>query len=157
MSTNMRQEFISAAERKDIPYLRSYIASEIINDPTFKKSLCDECMEYLANCGLDITESYQLDSIETPTPTDESLWDKRLFLSKVEFLRTNFAYERRIKELRKIGPVAYAEDVVEETPNFTAAPKGRRSEKKNSSLAAVIGTVAAVAAIIAVIALLMKK
>lgn len=157
MNTNMRQEFISAAERKDIPYLRSYIASEIINDPTFKKSLCDECMEYLENCGLDITESYQLDSIETPTPTDKSLWDKRLFLGKVEFLRTNFAYEKRIKELREIGSVAYAEDLAEEKPNFTEAPKGRRSEKKNTSLTAMIGAVTAVAAIIAVIAMLIKK
>lgn len=157
MSTNMRQEFISAAQRKDVPYLRSFIASEIINDPTFKKSTCDECMEYLANCGLDITEPYQLDSIEAPTPTDKSLWDKRLFLGKVEFLRTNFAYEKRIKELREIGPVVYAEDLAEEKPNFTEAPKGRRSEKKNSSLATMIGVVAAIAAVVAAIALLMKK
>lgn len=157
MSTNMRQEFIAATQRNDVPYLRSFIASEIINDPTFKKGVCDECMDYLAKCGLDITEPYQLDSIEAPTPTDKSLWDKRLFLGKVEFLRTNFAYEKRIKELREIGPVAYAEDLVEEKPNFTEAPKGRRSEKKNSSLATVIGAVAAIAAIIAVIALLVKR
>lgn len=157
MKANLRQEFISAAQNKDVPYLRSYIASEIINDPTFKKSVCDDCMEYLSNCGLDITEPYQLDSIEEPTPTDKTKWDKRLFLGKVEFLRTNFAYEKRVKELKEIGPIAYAGDVTDERGNFEEAPQGRRSAKKNSSLAVIIGVAAAVTAIIAVIVWLTKK
>lgn len=158
MSKNLQQVFIDAAQRKDIPYLRSFITSEIIYDPTFDKSICDDCMEYLAKCGLDITESFKLDSTEKPTPTDRSMWDKDLFLDKVEFLRTNFAYKERIDELRNIGRVAYADEIIEEkNENFVEAPRGRRSEKKNASLAAMIGAVTAVAAIIAVIAMLIKK
>lgn len=158
MKTNLSQTFLSAVQRKDIPYLRSIITSRIIDDPTFKECICDDYMSYLANSGLDITEPYQLNLIEEITPTDPDKWSKDLFLDKVEFLRTNFAYEKRIKELKQIGPAVYAKDVTEnQQPNFSKAPKGRRSEKKNPSLAAMIGVVAAVAAIIAVIAMLVKR
>lgn len=157
MSKSLRQEFISATQKEDVPYLRSFIASEIINDPTFKKGVCDECMSYLKSNGVNITVPYELNTTEEPTPTDKSMWDKRLFLRKVEYLRKNFAYEERIGELREIGKVAYYEEPVSEKANFEEAPKGRRSEKKNSSLAAIFGAIAAVAAIIAVIAVLLKK
>lgn len=153
----MREEFISAAKDKDIPALRSFVTFEIINDPTFKKKRCDECMEYLKNQGINITEEYQMDSVEEPTPTDKSMWDKRLFLKKVEFLRRNFAYDDRIKELREIGPVVYAGEMDDEEPNFSKAPKGQRSGKKNTSLAMIIGAIAAAAAIIALIVALVKR
>lgn len=157
MSTNLREEFIYAVQKEDIPYLRSFITSEIINDPTFHRSVCDDCMAYLKEKGVEITVPYELNPSEEMTPTDKALWDKKLFMRKVEYLRRNFAYEKRIVELREIGKVAYAEELVEEKPNFTVAPKGRRSEKKNSSLSMIIGAVAAVAAIIAFIALLVKR
>lgn len=157
MSTNMRQEFITAAQKNDAPYLRSFIASEIINDPTFKRGVCDDCMTYLKTNGVDITVPYELNTTEEPTPTDKTKWDKRLFLRKVEYLRKNFAYDERIGELREIGKVAYHDESASEKANFVEAPKGQRSEKKNTSLAALIGAIAAVAAIIAVIVLLLKK
>ena len=98
-----------------------------------------------------------MDSVEEPTPTDKSMWDKRLFLKKVEFLRRNFAYDDRIKELREIGPVVYAGEMDDEEPNFSKAPKGQWSGKKNTSLAMIIGAIVAAAAIIALIAALVKR
>lgn len=157
MSANMRPEFIAAMQKEDKPYLRAFIASEIINDPTFKRGYCDDCMAYLKTNGVDITIPYELNITEEPTPADKASWDKGLFLRKVEYLRKNFAYDKRIAELREIGKVAYAEELAGEQVNFNKAPKGRRSEKKNPSIAATIGVVAAVAAIIAVIAMLVKR
>lgn len=155
--SSMKPEFTSAVEKEDIPYLRSYIASTIINDPTFNKGTCDNCMAYLNANNLDITEPYELNITEEPTPTDKSLWDKRLFLRKVEYLRKNFAYEKRIGEIREIGRVVYADESAEQKANFEDAPKGRRSDKKNSSLAMIIGAVVAIATIIAIITFLVKK
>lgn len=156
MRKKVNQEFIEAAARRDIPYLRSHITAEIQTDPLFKSGACDECMAYLSGIGLDITEPYCLDSVEAPTPTDKNQWDKRLFFGKVEFLRRNFAYEKRVSELKEIGKHAFA-DEIEESATFEEAPKGRRSEKKKTSPVAIIGVIAAVAAIVALIAFLLKK
>lgn len=158
MNAALKEKFISAAKEENIPYLRSFITSEIINDPTFKNGDCHECMAYLKSKGIDITVPYELNPSEEDTPVNKELWTKNLFLRKVEYLRRNFAYDERIDDLRNIGRVAYADEIVEEKKgNFAEAPKGCRSEKKNTSLAAMIGAVTAVAAIIAVIAMLIKK
>lgn len=162
-STNLSKQFTNAVAEKNIPYLRSYIASEIRADPMFKKNICDECMAYIRGKGLDITEPFRLDISEEPTPNERSKWDKRLFLGKVEYLRLNFAYDKRIAELKEIGKVAYASEAEPEVKadgqktTFKVAPKGRRSKKQKTSPALVIGVIAAVAAIAAIIAFFLRK
>ena len=128
---NMNPEFISAAENKDIPFLRAYIASTIRNDPTFRT--CRDCMNYLKENGIDITESYKMNITEEPIPEDKSLWDERLFLRKVEYLRKNFAYDERKRELYKIAKVVYEKEIEEIKENFDVAPRGCGSETKKTS------------------------
>ena len=128
---NVKPEFISAAKNGDIPFLRSYIASTIRNDPSLRT--CREHMRYLNENGIDITEEYQLNITEEDIPTDESLWDERLFLKEVEYLRKNFAYEKRMKTIYKISRVIYAKEIEEIKENFDVAPRGCGSEAKKTS------------------------
>ena len=51
----------------------------------------------------------------------------------------------------------YAGEMDDEEPNFSKAPKGQWSGKKNTSLAMIIGAIAAAAAIIALIVALVKR
>lgn len=161
---DFQPEFIEAVEKKDVPYLRSFIASTIRVDPAFNKAKCDDCMSYIKEHGLDITEVFKLNASETPTPTNPSEWTQDLFHDKVEYLRLNFAYNERVGELKKIGRTAYADQIKQEVPkqSFTEAPKGRRSStQKTSPVKAsplmIFGTVAAVVAVIVAIVLLFKK
>ena len=161
---DFQPEFIEAVEKKDISYLRSFIASTIRVDPAFNKAKCDDCMDYIKERGLDITEDFKLDAVEAPTPTNPSEWNKELFHKKVEYLRRNFAYTERVGELKKIGRVVYADQIKKEAPkqSFTEAPQGRRSSTpKTSPLTTsplmIFVAVAAVVAVIVAIVLLFKK
>lgn len=132
---NFEQEFIDAVNKNDIPYLRTFIASEIRVDPAFNQAKCDDCMSYIREHGLNITEAFKLNVSEAPTPTNQNEWTKDLFHKKVEYLRLNFAYDERVSELREISRVAYADQIKKETPisSFKEAPKGRRSNTKKTS------------------------
>lgn len=161
--TCLRTDFINAVERKDISLLRTYVANEIRSDPTFQHSICDECVEYAATHGVDITEPFHLNLSEEPTPTDTSKWDKLLFQDKVEYLRLNFAYYERIPELKEISRVAYAAERKTEptadieAASFKDAPPGRRSVRKKSSPTVLAGLIAAVVIIAAIIAFFLRK
>ena len=160
---DFQPEFIEAVEKKDISYLRSFIASTIRVDPAFNKAKCDDCMDYIKEHGLDITEVFKLNASEAPTPTNPSEWTKDLFHDKVEYLRLNFAYNERVGELKKIGRTAYADQIKKENPkqSFTEAPKGRRSNTQKTSLKAsplmIFGAITAAVAVIVAIVLLFKK
>ena len=161
---DFQPEFIEAVDKNDVSYLRSFIASTIRVDPAFNKAKCDDCMSYIREHGLDITEAFKLNASESPTPTNHSEWTKDLFHKKVEYLRLNFAYDERVGELKEISRVAYADQIKKEVskPSFTEAPKGRRSNTKKTSPVTtsplmIVGAIAAVVAVIVAIVLLFKK
>lgn len=156
------QKFLDAADKKDIPTLRNYVAATISFDPAFNKSKCDACMKYLEEKDIDITEKYKANINEREVPEDKSKWTKELFQDKVEDLRQNFAYEKRIKELREIGPKVYADRIEKSQPenkseSFKEAPKGRRSNTEKPSVAGIIAVIAVIAAVIGTIIYLLKK
>ena len=161
---DFQPEFIEAVEKKDVSYLRSFIASTIRVDPAFNKAKCNDCMSYIKEHGLDITEAFKLNASEEITPSDPSMWTKDLFYDKVEYFRLNFAYDERVSELKKIGRVAYADQIKKEVPNpsFSEAPKGRRSNTKKTSHVMtsplmIFGAIAAATAVIVAIVFLFKK
>lgn len=160
---DFQPEFIEAVEKKDVSYLRSFIASTIRVDPAFNKARCDDCMAYIQEHAINITEPFKKNINERDVPTNPSEWTKELFQDKVEDLRQNFAYTERIGELKKIGRVAYADQIKSEAPkqSFTEAPKGRRSSTQKTSPVktsplTIFGAVAAVVAVIVAIVLLFK-
>lgn len=161
---DFEQEFIDAVSNNDVPYLRTFIASEIRVDPAFNKSKCDDCMEYIRERGINITEPLKRNINEREVPTDSSQWTKELFHDKVEDLRQNFAYSERIDEIKKVGRVAYADKIKKEAPkpSFAEAPKGRRSSTKKTSPVTtsplvIFGAIAAAVAVIVAIVLLCRK
>lgn len=156
---DFQTEFIEAVDKEDIPYLRSFIASTIRVDPTFNKAKCEDCMEYIKEHSISITEPFKKNVNEREVPANSSEWTKELFQDKVEDLRQNFAYNERIGELKKIGRVAYADQIKKETskPSFKEAPTGRRSSAKKTSPLMIFGTIVAVAAVIVAIIFLFKK
>lgn len=164
-NTTFANEFLSAVEKKDLPYIKAYIASVILNDPRFEQAKCHDYMDYVRSHNLNITEPFKLNVSENVTPTDKSKWDKGLFRRKVEYLRLNFAYDERIKELEQIGKVAFEkpaddEASVKKTNNntecFSNAPKRGRSKKKASPFA-ILGVIAAIAAIVTAIMIIVKR
>lgn len=161
---DFQPEFIEAVENNDVSYLRSFIASTIRVDPAFNDAECDDCMSYIQEHGLNITEAFKLNASESPTPVNQSEWTKDLFHDKVEYLRLNFAYDERVGELKRIGRVAYADKIKKDTSklSFTEAPKGRRSSTKKTSPVTtsplmIFGAIAAAVAVIVAIVLLFKK
>lgn len=162
-NNKFQPEFYDAVNKKDIPYLRNYVAASIRFDPAFNKSKCDACMKYLEEKDIDITEEYKANINEREVPEDKSKWTKELFQDKVEDLRQNFAYEKRIKELREIGPKVYADRIEKSQPenkseSFKEAPKGRRSSStEKPSVAGVIAVIAVIAAVIGTIIYLLRK
>lgn len=156
---DFEQEFIDAVSNNDVPYLRTFIASEIRVDPAFNKSKCDDCMKYIRERGINITEPLKRNINEREVPADSSQWTKELFHDKVEDLRQNFAYSERIGEIKKVGRVAYADKIKKEAPkpSFAEAPKGRRSSTEKTSPLMIFGAIAAAVVVIVAIVLLFKK
>lgn len=116
-------------------------------------------MEYIKEHSISITEPFKKNINEREVPANSSEWTKELFQDKVEDLRQNFAYDERVGELKKIGRVAYADQIKKETstPSFKEAPTGRRSNAKKTSPLMIFGTIVAVVAVIVAIIFLFKK
>ena len=163
-----REDFYEAIEKKDIPYLRAYIAAKIRNDQKFERNACDDCMRFLKEKGLDITEKFKLNVSEKEAPTDQALWTEKLFYDKVEYLRLNFAYDERVPELREIGRTVYGKEKSEKGSNLSAetsrknmtasktVEESQRGSRQTSPFA-IVGAIAAIVAIIGLIVFLLKK
>ena len=153
----MKQGFIDAVESKDLYSIRSYITSEIIEDPTFSGKGVEECITYLEEKGVNIYEPFAPTPCETPIPSDMNEWDNGLFYDKVEDLLHNFAFEERIEDIIKIGRHVYARKAAPiGNAGFEDAPKGRRSEKKTKGLTIAAVAAIAAAAVLVIILLLTK-
>lgn len=159
-------EFVEAVESGDKQGIKSYITSQIKNDPTFKNGNCHKYMEYVKEKGIDIIEPFKLNASEEPTPTDKSKWTKELFYGKIEYLRLNFAYDDRIKEIEQIGKIAYTEAEKQKNTtkkkestkaNFPQAPQRSQSAKKSASPFPMIGAIVATVAVVASIVAIFKK
>ena len=152
----MKPEFIQAVKEKDVYTVRSYITSEIIEDPTFANKNLEECLDYVRVNNVDIFEEYNLTPCETEVPDDVSKWDRDLFYNKVEDLLHNFAYNERIVDIKRIGKHVYSVLLKEEGHQaFQEAPEIHRSGKKIKWLPIIIG-VAVLEVVATVIAILMK-
>ena len=145
------QEFLNAIENKDLTYLRAYITEGILLDPCFEKNDCQHCMDFLKEKGIDITEPFQLNANESPTPQNKAEWNKDLFFYKVTYLRRNFAYDKRIPEIKDIGKEVYGKESVSK-PIIQ-----NQSENRNMSPFAIAGIVAAIVAVIGLIIWILKK
>lgn len=158
-------EFIESVEKGDIQGVKSYITSQIMNDPTFRNADCHKYVEYALEKGIDIIEPYKMNASEEHLPTDKKEWDKGLFYDKVEDLRLNFAYYDRIKEIEQLGKVAFAEDDTtvnktvqnSNTKTFHQAPQRSGSPKKKTSHLPTIGVIAAAAIVVAAVVVIFKK
>lgn len=145
----MKPEFIQAVEDKDIYTIRSYITSEIIEDPTFCRNNLKECMDFIYKNGVDIFEKYEPTACETDVPDDISKWNRDLFYNKVEDLLHNFAFNERIVDIKKIGRHVYQH-------SFQEAPEIHRSGKKIKWIPITVGAAIALAVVTLVIVIAAK-
>ena len=104
-NSNFDSRFINAVERKDIYYLKSYITSEMMNDPSMKTA--DKLMRYIRENNVDIEEEYKKDSIETELSNNKNDWTKKDFFEQVEHLRNNFAWNKRRPIIGAIAKVVF--------------------------------------------------
>ncbi len=149
-SSILRKDFLEAVEKKDKGAIKNYITQRITEDKGFRTGAVEQCMEYLMENGLDIKEEYVIQpGEEGPFPDDI----KELFNFKVRWLKQNFAYDKRIGDIKRIG----RELESRKTAGFSPAPQGHRSQIKKVSPLAIVGVIVLIAAVIGTIIALLRK
>ena len=153
-----------AVKNRDIPKLRSSLATLIKLDPGFRSDNYEKKLKYIQKNDIDVFEPYQKLKGEFTKPEKE--WSKEYFFYQVEWLLDNFSRER-VDRLKKIGQAVFS--TPQDTPQtsqpkqaeaFSGVPAGTAghpkaspspSRKKKSRLRLVLRIIAAAVTILLVV------
>ncbi len=158
--TDLGSGFYDAVARRDISELRNRIVEEIQYGYRLGKNKSDACMQYLKSMGIDICEPYEKKAGEQEVPEKQEQWTKELFYNKVEALRHNFAYEQRMRDIRRIGDVVFKKEQAgssKETAEPSFFPETPKRAGNRTSPGLVLGILIVIVILLIVILLAVRR
>ena len=165
--------FVKSVEDGDISAVKTGLVNYIHFDPMFKTSDFKNALEYVKSKNINIEVPY-VKEIDEYVLENQKDWNRQYFFLLTEWLRLNFAVEKRVPHIREVGRVVFKDHlksnqesniiekkivttpIIKERKNtdFQKAPIDRGSKKKKVTInlikvALAAGVVIAIGLIIA--------
>lgn len=102
--------FEKSVEDGDISAIKTGLVNYIHFDPMFKTADFKNALDYVKNKNINIEVPYEKE-IDEYVFEDKKDWNRQYFFLLTEWLRLNFAVEKRVPHIREVGRVVFKEQL----------------------------------------------